>query len=95
MKKSSNTVKTNRLRGNTFNVNAKNDMQTTLVPESSVIDMIGPYLAAKAICPACKHENVLVHIDSPISPVKPVLICSHIKAHIIDDNGISFFEFQF
>ena len=68
-------------------------MATTLVPQSSAIDMIGPYLAAKATCPACSFENVLVHIEGPTSPVKPVLVCSHITAHVIEE-GVSHFEFN-
>lgn len=68
-------------------------MPITLVPESSAIDMIGPYLAAKAICPGCKHENILVHIEGPTSPVKAISVCPHITAHIVDDDGVSNFEF--
>ncbi|MBR8426179.1 hypothetical protein [Burkholderia cenocepacia] len=69
-------------------------MTVHLVPESTAIDMIGPYLAAKAVCPACQYENVLAHIEGPNSPVKPVSVCQHITAHVIDDDGISCFEFQ-
>jgi hypothetical protein len=68
-------------------------MTTTLVPASSAIEMIGPYLAAKAVCPACLHENVLVHLEEPVSPVKPVDVCNHIVAHIVED-GVSNFEFE-
>ncbi len=69
-------------------------MTTTLVPESSAIDMIGPYLAAKVICPGCKLENVLVHIEGPVSPVKPIEVCRHIRAFLVDDDGIGQFEFE-
>lgn len=70
-------------------------MATTLIPASTSIDMIGPYLAAKVTCPACQHENVLVHIEGPTSPVKPVSVCHHITAHVVDDDGVSNFEFEY
>jgi hypothetical protein len=69
-------------------------MAIQLVESSSAIDMIGPYLAARATCPACKHENVLLHIEGPTSPVKPVSVCRHITAHIVED-GVSNFEFSY
>lgn len=69
-------------------------MTTTLVPVSSAFDVIGPYLAAKAECPACRHVNVLVHIESYTSPVKPVSLCQHIAAHQRDADGNGFIEFQ-
>lgn len=68
-------------------------MTITLVPESTAIDMIGPYLAAKVVCPVCKYENVLAHIEGPTSPVKVVSVCQHITAHVVDDDGVSSFEF--
>jgi hypothetical protein len=68
-------------------------MAISLIPESDAIDMIGPYLAAKAICPACSYENVLVHMEGPTSPVKPVLVCAHLTAHVIEE-GLSHFEFE-
>lgn len=69
-------------------------MAIALVPESTAIDMIGPYLAAKAICPGCAYENVLVHIEGPTSPVKVVSVCQHITAHVVED-GVSNFEFEY
>ncbi len=69
-------------------------MTVQLVYASSAIDMLGPYLASKAVCPKCGHENILVHIEGPASPVKPVDICSHIKAHVVDENGNSQYEFD-
>jgi len=65
-----------------------------LVPESTAIDMIGPYLAAKVVCPGCEVENVLVHTEGPGSPVKPVAVCSHIRAYLVDDDGLGTFEFD-
>ncbi|WP_455233190.1 hypothetical protein [Geopseudomonas aromaticivorans] len=70
-------------------------MTIQLVEPSTAIDMIGPYLAAKVVCPACSTENVLVRIEGPTSPVKPVSVCGHIRAHVIDDDGESKFEFEF
>ena len=64
------------------------------VPESTAIDMIGPYLAAKVVCPGCKIENVLVHTEGPASPVKAVAVCSHIRAYTVDDDGCGSFEFD-
>ncbi|UTZ34955.1 hypothetical protein HB762_27210 (plasmid) [Vibrio campbellii] len=69
-------------------------MAIHLVPGSSSIDMIGPYLAAKAVCPCCDTQNVFVRVEGPTSPVKPVTVCSHIRAHVIDDDGLSNFEFE-
>ena len=65
-----------------------------LVQQSTAIDMIGPYLAAKVVCPACHIENVLIRIEGPTSPVKPVSVCAHIRAHVISDDGESMFEFE-
>jgi hypothetical protein len=69
-------------------------MARTRVAESSAIDMVGPYLAAKVVCPGCSEENVLVHVEGPISPVKPVSVCRHIRAYVVDDEGQPFFEFE-
>lgn len=69
-------------------------MPLQLVPPSTAIDMIGPYLAAKVICPACNTENLLVRTEGPTSSVKPVSVCRHIRAHLIDDEGDSQFEFE-
>ncbi|MCE2571757.1 hypothetical protein [Motilimonas eburnea] len=69
-------------------------MAVHLVPDSNSLDMIGPYLAAKAVCPYCQKENVFLRLEGPTSPVKPVLVCSHIRAHVIDDDGVSNFEFE-
>ena len=66
----------------------------TRVAESSSIDMIGPYLAAKVMCPGCELENVLVHTEGPISPVKPIWVCQHMRAYVVDDEGMPFFEFE-
>lgn len=69
-------------------------MAIHLVADSNSIDMIGPYLAAKAVCPCCDVENVFVRLEGPTSPVKPVSVCLHIRAHVIDDDGVSNFEFE-
>lgn len=69
-------------------------MAIHLVAPSSAIDMIGPYLAARVVCPCCQQENVLLRTEGPTSAVKPVAVCSHIRAHIIDDDGESQFEFE-
>ena len=64
------------------------------VSPSSSIDMIGPYLAAKVVCPCCQLENVLLRSEGPTSSVKALDVCKHIRAHIIDDDGESQFEFE-
>lgn len=71
-------------------------MPTIYVEPSTAIDMIGPYLAAKVICPHpdCKKENVFTRLEGPLSQVKVVDICSHVKAHILDDDCASQFEFS-
>lgn len=69
-------------------------MAVHLVEPSSAIDMIGPYLAAKVVCPVCNVENLLARMEGPVSPVNPVSICSHIRAHIVDEEGVSKFEFE-
>lgn len=69
-------------------------MSAQRVPASSAIDMLGPYLASKAVCPVCRKENILVHLEGPASPVKPVDVCPHIKSHIIDEDGNSHYEFE-
>lgn len=68
-------------------------MTVQLVQASSAIDMLGPYLASRATCPFCQHENTLVHLEGPASPVKPVDVCGHIKAHLVDEDGNSEYEF--
>lgn len=68
-------------------------MTIQVVQASSAIDMLGPYLASRATCPFCQHENTLVHLEGPASPVKPVDVCGHIKAHLVDDDGNSEYEF--
>lgn len=69
-------------------------MAIHIVSPSSAIDMIGSYLAAKVCCPCCGMENVLTRLEGPVSPVKPVYVCRHIRAHFIDDDGESQFEFE-
>lgn len=69
-------------------------MALALAQPSTAIEMIGGYLAAKVICPACNVENVLLRTEGPVSPVKPVSVCSHIRAHFVDDDGESQFEFE-
>lgn len=69
-------------------------MATHIASPSSSIDMIGPYLAAKVCCPCCKKENVFTRLEGPVSPVNPVDVCRHIRAHFIDDDGESQFEFE-
>lgn len=68
-------------------------MTVQIVQASSAIDMLGPYLASRATCPFCLHENTLVHIEGPASPVKSVNVCGHIKAHLVGDDGNSEYEF--
>ncbi len=68
-------------------------MATCLVEPSAAVDMIGPYLSARVACPFCKSENILVHIEGPASPVKTVDICTHLRAHVVED-GESKFEFE-
>lgn len=68
-------------------------MTTWVVSASSAIDMLGPYLASRAQCPFCQYENTLIHLEGPASPVKPVDVCCHIKAHLLDDDGNSEYEF--
>ncbi|SIQ99073.1 hypothetical protein [Aquipseudomonas alcaligenes] len=63
-------------------------------PESTAFDMIGPYLAAKVVCTGCHLENILVHTEGPASPVKPVDVCSHIRAYFVDEDGLGTFEFE-
>lgn len=70
-------------------------MTIALVKPSRAIDMIGPYLAARVVCPGCQHENLLAHIEGPTSPVKAVSTCHHLAAHIVDDEGESHFEFEY
>jgi hypothetical protein len=69
-------------------------MSTTLVEQSSAIDMIGPYLKDNARCPGCGHNNLFVHTESMVSPVKVVDVCTHIRAFLVDDNGVGQFEFE-
>ncbi len=69
-------------------------MSTTLVEQSSAIDMIGPYLKDNARCPGCGHNNLFVHTESMVSPVKVVDVCKHIRAFLVGDNGVGQFEFE-
>ena len=69
-------------------------MAIQMVKPSSAYDMIGPYLAAKPTCPFCKKENVLAHMEGYSSPVKVVSVCEHLRAHIVNDEGESDFEFE-
>lgn len=69
-------------------------MRTQRVPESSAIDLVGPYLAARATCPFCGLENTLLHTDGPASPVKTHEVCKHIRAYGHDDEGEGFLEFE-
>lgn len=69
-------------------------MATTQVEQSSAIDMIGPYLRDNARCPGCGHDNLFVHTESMVSPVKALDTCTHIRAFGVDDRGIGFFEFE-
>lgn len=69
-------------------------MAIELVAPSSAIDMIGPYLAAKVTCPFCNMENVLRRLEGPVSPVRAIDVCDHIRAHVIDDDCESMFEFE-
>ena len=68
-------------------------MTTTRVPASSAVNLLGPYLTAEATCPACRHLNILVHLESYASTVKPVDVCSHIRSVEWDDDGERFINF--
>ena len=61
---------------------------------SSAINMKGPYLTTECICPYCSHNNVLLFIDVYGSPVKAYSLCPHIRAHILDEENLSVFEFD-
>lgn len=67
-------------------------MAIELVAPSRTIDMIGPNLAAKVTCPFCNLENVFRRLEGPVSPVRSIDICEHIRAHVIDDDGERMFE---
>lgn len=69
-------------------------MAVHLVSPSIDIDMIGPYLAARATCPCRGKVNTFVRVEGPISAVKPIDVCGHIRAHIIDEECESKFEFE-
>lgn len=69
-------------------------MALHIVSPSSAIDMIGPYLAAKVTCPCCQLENVFLRSEGPTSAVKALSVCQHIRAHVVDDEGESKFEFE-
>lgn len=71
-------------------------MHTIAVPQSTATNMIGPYLAAEAVCPFCRCNNILLHLEGPMSPVKVdrELICGHLKARFFDDDDQPFFEFK-
>jgi len=69
-------------------------MAIETVAPSTAIDMIGPYLAARVTCPFCKHVNELVRTEGPISPVKALSVCTHIRAHLVTEEGESMFEFE-
>lgn len=68
-------------------------MAAQVVPASSAIDMVGPYLASRATCPVCSKVNTLLHMEGPASAVKAHDVCKHIKAHLVDDDGNSAYEF--
>lgn len=63
------------------------------VRESSAINIRAGYLMAEVVCPICRQENMLLHIDGPVSPVKPIDVCGHLRTHFIDDEGCSAYEF--
>lgn len=69
-------------------------MTTQTVMESTAINMIGPYLSTDVTCPFCSTRNEFIFIESRASPVKPVSICQHVKARILDDDGNNLFEFS-
>jgi uncharacterized protein YbaR (Trm112 family) len=64
------------------------------VPEPVTFDMHGPYLAVTVVCPVCQGPNLLTHLETYSSPVKPVRICRHMRAYGTDDEGAGFFEFE-
>lgn len=64
------------------------------VKASSEINMVGPYLSTQCVCPHCEHLNVLLFIEAYGSPVKVHSVCSHLQAHIMDDDSESVFEFH-
>lgn len=69
-------------------------MRRQRVPESSAIDLVGPYLAARATCPFCGLENTLLHVEGPASPVKLHEVCKHIRAYFLDEDGTGFLDFE-
>lgn len=70
-------------------------MAEQIVAASSAIDMIGPYLASRVVCPYCTYENTFVHLEGPGSDVKNIgPVCSHIRAHQADDDGNSQYHFS-
>jgi hypothetical protein len=69
-------------------------MTTTLIPVSAAFDLVGPWLVARAACPACQHVNVLAHIETYGSPVKVIDVCEHVRALDRDDDGERFIEFE-
>lgn len=69
-------------------------MSVYTVSPSTAINMMGPYLAAQVTCPCCTKVNTFVRVEGPTSDVKPVDICQHIRAYLIDEEGESQFEFS-
>ncbi len=69
-------------------------MTAQRVPESTAIDMIGPYLVAQAQCPFCSTNNRLLHTEGPFSPVKVHEVCKHIRGYGFDDDGEGYLLFD-
>lgn len=68
-------------------------MTTVRIPEPIDFSLSGGYLKVDIPCPSCGQRNVLLHIEGPTSPVKPVRVCTHIRAHVVEE-GVSYFEFE-
>jgi len=56
--------------------------------------MIGPYLSTDVVCPFCGQANTLVFQESYASAIKPVEVCKHLRARVLNDDGLNHFEFE-
>jgi hypothetical protein len=65
------------------------------VPDAGSYDLVGPYLSRRAKCPVCGKLNILLHMESYSSPIRPEKqTCWHLLAVDWDDDGNGFFEFE-
>lgn len=64
------------------------------VPESTAIDMIGPYLVEQAPYPFCGTQNLPLHTEGPLSPVKVHEVCKHIRGYGLDEDDNGFLQFE-